>query len=972
MIAYSIIDAARSADLVDLVEDRGIKLFKKGGEFVGLCPFHSERTPSFTVNQAKGVYYCFGCRATGNAIDFVMQHERVPFHEAVQSIIGNVQADSAMPVQRQSKKVAVSDEWVPVMPVPLGSEAAPPSTWFKEIDGAWRKLESKRRWAYNDAAGRLLGYVHRFEWTKSDNEIAKDVIQQTYCRHSKSGELSWRWKSFPKPRPIYGLNKLALYPTAQVLIVEGEKACDAAQELFLAAGISLDKLIVVSWPGGGKAVRYVDWSPLHGRKIGLWPDADQKRYKEPHPNAGELIPFIEQLGTIAMLDVYAHLAEYCQTVKFFLPPSAGIPDGWDLADELPAAFDLLVHLKSHAMIASNVRKRFSLTPSIDLDGKIRPIWLVPSAEPTDIRRAEFAVNVLAMHDQRIAQRIDPRGVMLMPYDDLDDFRATIREVQKFLPEARLHALISYELGDEAVKAAHDGGASVEVLQRGESWVANLWEQTGVKGPSFEDLDHIDLDGDVELAEQALTAGIEASTLSEVCPPHEARLILPHKTQAIENSDDALAMQFVECAGDFRWSPGLGWMVDNGVIWARDDAMNRFDLARRVCRAAAATCAVKAEAEAKRISSAKTVAATLTLAQSDRRIVVPTCMWDADPLLLNTPSGIVDLRTGTMRERGIEYVTQATMVAPNFSAQCPMWLRFLHQVFLGDAAMIEFIQRSMGYWLSGSVREQVIHFLYGQGSNGKSVLSDLVKWIIGSYGVKLTATALMQSKGERHPAELAQLRGRRLAMSSELGEHDYFNEALLKELTGDATLSARFMRENFFEFKQTQKHLIVGNFKPRLRGGDPAIARRMLLVPFSATFKGTAKDMSLPEKLKAEAPAILAWMIRGAVKWHIEGLAIPSSVLDASADYMADNDDMAQWIAECCEMEGEARAGDLYASFSAWKKARGENAPSQTVWGSRLTAMQGITKRRSGGIRYSGIRLAASQFEHQQHGRDYGY
>ena len=453
---------------------------------------------------------------------------------------------------------------------------------------------------------------------------------------------------------------------------------------------------------------------------------------------------------------------------------------------------------------------------------------------------------------------------------------------------------------------------------------------------------------------------QPDTSPAIYSPHRAPLVIPQQIEAIEYSDDALAMQFVECAGNLRWSPGLGWMIDNGVTWSRDDALNRFDLARQVCRAVAATSAVKAEAEAKRISSAKTVSAVVTLAQSDRRMVVPTSVWDADPLLLNTPGGIVDLRTGRLRERGIEYVTQAAMVAPDFSAECSTWMRFLQQVFLGDTALIEFMQRSMGYWLSGSVREQVIHFLHGQGSNGKSVLSDLVKWIVGSYGVKLTATALMQSRGERHPTELAQLRGKRLALSSELGEHDYFNEALLKELTGDATLSARFMRGDFFEFAMSQKHLIVGNFKPRLRGGDPAIARRMLLVPFNATFKEAAKDMSLPTKLKAEAPAILAWMIRGAVKWHVEGLAVPGSVLDASAEYMADNDDMAQWIAECCEMEGEAKAGYLYASFSAWKKARGENAPSQTVWGSRLTAMQGISKRRSGGVRYSGIRLNAKE------------
>lgn len=967
MIADSVIDTARSTDLVGLVEARGVELFKKGGEFAGLCPFHAERTPSFTVNQSKGFYHCFGCGAHGDAIDFVMQHEGVPFHEAVQSIVGNVQASGSAPEKKQVARAASGEEWRTVTPVPDDAHA-PMSTFYRRKGDGWEKLEASRRWAYYDAVGRLLGYVCRFELPGG----GKDLIPQSYCVNSQTGEARWKWMSFAKPRPIYGLDKLARYPKAQVIVVEGEKACDAAQDLFIVAGIPQEKLIVVSWPGGGKAVKHVDWTALRGRKIGLWPDADQKPYVDGHPKAGKLMPFLEQPGTVAMLGVFERVQGCCETVKFFLPPAAGVPDGWDLADHLPAGFDLLKYIRTHAMNAAEVKKRFSHTPSISLNGKIRPIWLVPSTNPSEIRRADFAADVLAMRDQAIAKRIDPRGVMLRPYGDLDGLRAAIKEAQKFLPDARLHALISPELGDEAVKLAHDGGASVEVLQPEESWVASLWAQAGMKETQIDDWNDVDLKGDVELAERGQSVGMKGGAVPAACLPDETPLIIPQKVEAIENSEDALAMQFVECAGNFRWSPGLGWMIDSGVTWSRDDAMHRFDLARQVCRAVAATCAVKADAEAKRISSAKTVNAVVTLAQSDRRVVVPTSLWDADPLLLNTPRGIVDLRTGEMCERGIKYVTQTSMVAPDFLAECPTWLSFLQQVFLGDAAMIEFMQRSMGYWLSGSVREQVIHFLHGQGSNGKSVLSDLVKWIVGSYGVKLTATALMQSRGERHPTELAQLRGKRLALSSELGEHDYFNEALLKELTGDATLSARFMRGDFFEFSMSQKHLIVGNFKPRLRGGDPAIARRMLLVPFNATFKGEAKDMSLPEKLKAEAPAILAWMIKGAVKWHAEGLAVPGSVLNASADYMADNDDMAQWIAECCEMEGESKAGDLYASFSAWKKARGENPPSQTVWGARLTATRGINKRHSNGIRYSGIRLAASQFERQPYGRDYGY
>ncbi|MGE0804996.1 MAG: phage/plasmid primase, P4 family [Burkholderiaceae bacterium] len=430
------------------------------------------------------------------------------------------------------------------------------------------------------------------------------------------------------------------------------------------------------------------------------------------------------------------------------------------------------------------------------------------------------------------------------------------------------------------------------------------------------------------------------------------------------SDDALALDFAERAAEvLRWSPGLGWMADDGVAWSRDDKLSRYDLARRICREAAERTD---DDEGKRITSARTVNATLSLAQSDARLVVGTEAWDRDPMVLNTPSGIVDLRTGKMRPRGQEYVTQCARVSPA-DGPCPVWMRFVQDVFQGDGDLIEFVRRSLGYALTGDRREQVLFFWYGLGANGKSVLVELFQYLAGSYAIKLPATALMQAKGERHPTELAQLRGKRLAVSSELDENSFFNEALVKELTGDATLTARFMRADFFEFQMTQKHVIVGNFKPRLRGGDPAMARRMLLVPFMASFKGPARDPHILDRLKAEAPAIMAWIVQGAVAWASEGLAVPAAVRDASADYMADHDDLALWVEECCEREGSARASDLYESFAAWKKARGEHAPSQTVWGSRLTTLPGITKRKSSGIRYDGIRLTSAEME-RQHAR----
>lgn len=433
------------------------------------------------------------------------------------------------------------------------------------------------------------------------------------------------------------------------------------------------------------------------------------------------------------------------------------------------------------------------------------------------------------------------------------------------------------------------------------------------------------------------------------------------------SDDALALELVDRGGDdYRWSPGLGWMVDVGTLWQRDERLTRYDLARRVCRAAA--IGAKADNERKRLASAKTVAAVLTLAQADQRIVVPASVWDADPMLLNTPSGIVDLRTGTlrMRQRG-DYVTQAARVAPAEDARAPLFQRFMLDVFGGDVAMVEFMQRALGYCLSGNTREQILMFWHGVGGNGKSTLLDLIHWMLDTYAVKLPAAALMVQRNERHPTDIAGLRGKRLAVSSELDEGQFWNEALIKELTGDEVLTARFMRQDNFQFRVSHKHVIVGNHKPRLRSADHAIARRMVLVPFTQKFDGSRRDKGMLDKLKAEAPAILAWMVRGAVQWYADGLGVPDVVSKASAEYISDHDDVALWMDECCIRSGEAKASELYQSFADWKRQRGEHATSATTWFQRLQAVPGIRGRRSNGIRYEGIRLTDAEAARVRYG-----
>lgn len=345
-VAASTIEQAKS-DIVGVIS-KYVDLKKSGSEYSACCPFHQERTPSFTVKPDKQFYYCFGCGASGDAVDFVQQFESVSFREAVQRIVGNAAVGNVEPVQRQSSKQVEEPVWTPVVPVPADIKHRPMDTFHRRKGDTWERLTSSKRWEYRDANGALIGLVCRFELPGG----GKDVLPQSFCVNSQTGEMSWRWMSFAKPRPLYGLDKLAKHSAAQVIVVEGEKTADAAQALFEAAGISRDKLVVVSWPGGGKAVKFTNWAALAGRAVALWPDADQKPYPDNHPKAGQLVPFLDQPGTVCMLDIAQRLAELAKTIKIITPP-AGVPDGWDLADALPAGFNLLAHTKTAAVVVED-------------------------------------------------------------------------------------------------------------------------------------------------------------------------------------------------------------------------------------------------------------------------------------------------------------------------------------------------------------------------------------------------------------------------------------------------------------------------------------------------------------------------------------------------------------------------------------------------------------------------------------------
>lgn len=429
---------------------------------------------------------------------------------------------------------------------------------------------------------------------------------------------------------------------------------------------------------------------------------------------------------------------------------------------------------------------------------------------------------------------------------------------------------------------------------------------------------------------------------------------PHDVDGLPfGSEQQLADELAKIAqGVLRWSPGFDWMRNMGTHWQRDDLLGRYTLAKQVCRAAAKDAGKLAP----KICASSTTNAILSLARSAQGIVTAVAEWDANPMLLNTPGGVYDLSTGQEVSRDGLLFTHTTLVAPT-ATPTPIWDKFLQDVFDGDLEMVEFMQRVMGYCLTGSTVEQLMFFMFGSGANGKSVLLDVLRSIAGKYAHNLPSEALMTSRHERHPTTYAALHGKRLAISSEIEESAHWAESRIKSMTGDETMTARFMREDEFTFTISHKHLIAGNFKPRLKGDDPAVVRRMVLIPFTQTFSGIRRDNNLPEKLKAEYGGILAWCIEGAVKWSLAGLAIPRSVAAASEEYMAEHSDLDLWIAESCVVtpKASASAGELYTDFANWKRRNGEIAPSIKSFSQRLERKHRKTVTRRCAM-FQGLRL----------------
>jgi len=371
----------------------------------------------------------------------------------------------------------------------------------------------------------------------------------------------------------------------------------------------------------------------------------------------------------------------------------------------------------------------------------------------------------------------------------------------------------------------------------------------------------------------------------------------------------------------------------------------FTLARELCRETAAE--PNTRTERKRIASAKTRAAVVSLAGEDRRLAATTDQWDADPWLLNTPDGVVDLHTGRLREhQTTDYMTKQTAISPK--GECPRWMAFLQEVTGGDEALQRYLQRISGYFLTGVTIEQELYFFYGSGKNGKGVLTLTVSGLLHDYHRSTSIETFTVARSERHPTELAGLRGARLVTAAETEEGRRWAEARIKELTGGDKISARFMRQDFFEFFPQFKLLFLGNHMPTLRTVNKAITRRFNRIPFAVTIPDERVNKHLANELKAEWPGILAWAIEGCLEWQRSGLCPPKAVTDATESYLESEDVLGEWIDECCIRDANAweSSTSLFNSWKGWAVGREEWIGSVKTFSAKLEDRGEFKKQRN--------------------------
>lgn len=476
---------------------------------------------------------------------------------------------------------------------------------------------------------------------------------------------------------------------------------------------------------------------------------------------------------------------------------------------------------------------------------------------------------------------------------------------------------------------------------------------------------------VEPARRIDPADLIAPTPSSAPAPRPQQAAEPPKTAVAEPPPAELHRSHVRIAerltithaDTLRYAHGLGWLTWDGTRWRRDRDGAPTRAAIATLKQAIAHADADLAKDIRKAETASSLTGILTIATCLHPLSVAAETLDPDPHLLNTPTGTLDLRTGQLRPHDrTDHITKVTGCGYDPGARSAAYDTFLAQV-LPSADVRGYVQRLIGQALVGRVTEHVLPILTGVGCNGKTTLVELVIAAFGEYAIAADPQLLVAQSHYQHPTGQADLLGARLAVTQETDEGRHLASATVKRLTGGDKIRARRMRQDFFEFEPSHTAVMVTNHKPKMSGDDPALWRRIQVVPFDVVIANP--DTTLPERLRLELPAVLAWAVRGYEEYKLRGLDPPPEVTERTREYQVSSDALGRFLDECTiaadpsRTNYTARSREVFSAWSDWCHTNGEPAGSEVDMATAL-ARRGFQKvKRVGVMTYFGLALASN-------------
>lgn len=455
-------------------------------------------------------------------------------------------------------------------------------------------------------------------------------------------------------------------------------------------------------------------------------------------------------------------------------------------------------------------------------------------------------------------------------------------------------------------------------------------------------------------------------LRPVSPPDEE----PRANWEIHRGHLRMAERFVDEHSAFlRHVHRLGWIHWDGSRWEEDD--KRADLKAAVATTKNALAEVgrlpdgpprnDLFADVRRAESAAGLEGMLKIASALDPISTSSRALDADPYLFNTPGGTVDLTEGTIRANSRADLITKVSGAPIGKETSPAWEAFVERI-LPDVDVRAFVQRLFGYAMLGKQTEHVMPIFTGTGANGKSTLAGVIGEAFGDYCIEVDPSLLMQSKHEKHGAFKMRLRGARLAFCSETEKGRKFAEATMKRLVDGTPIEANLMHKNPIQFDPSHTLIMLTNHLPAVSGDDPAVWRRILVVPFNVVIPPEERDETLPDRLKQDASAVLAWVYAGWLDYQKQGLNPPDAVRARTEEYQAASDALGRFLdtETLANVHSFVKARDLFTRWSEWCRDTGETAGSEVSFAESMSHRGFAKKRSSGGQVYRGLMLAGRE------------